>query len=65
MKHSDEQRSFFRILKDLKALDASNLQNNQMLLMSLIMTCCDLSDQVRPFPTSQNVAVSKLLRKGV
>lgn len=28
-----------------------------MLLMSLIMTCCDLSDQVRSWPTSQNVAV--------
>lgn len=48
----------FRILKDLKELDSTNLQNNQMLLMSLIMTCCDLSDQVRSFVTSQNVAVN-------
>ncbi|KAG4076228.1 hypothetical protein HA402_014777 [Bradysia odoriphaga] len=46
----------FRILKDLQALDSTNLKDNQMLLMSLLMTCCDLSDQVRSFPTSRDVA---------
>lgn len=29
--------------------------------MSLIMTCCDLSDQVRSWPTSQNVAVKQMI----
>lgn len=50
---------FLRILNDLKQLTIDNIKENSMLLMSLIITCCDLSDQVRPWPTTQNVAVKK------
>lgn len=54
----DFYKLFFpRILNDLKELTLDNVKENSMLLMSLLITCCDLSDQVRPWPTTQNVAV--------
>ena len=45
-------------MKDLEKLDHENIKENPRLLMSLLITCCDLSDQVRPWPTTLNVAVS-------
>ncbi|CAD7085831.1 unnamed protein product [Hermetia illucens] len=46
----------FRIFKQLKNLTQENLKDNTMLLMSLLITCCDLSDQIKPWPTTHYVA---------
>uniref|UniRef100_A0A1B0CBD1 Phosphodiesterase n=1 Tax=Lutzomyia longipalpis TaxID=7200 RepID=A0A1B0CBD1_LUTLO len=46
----------FRILANLRQLTPGNLKGNPMLLLSLMMTCCDLSDQIKPWPTTQFVA---------
>lgn len=48
----------YRIFKQLKNLTQENLKDNTMLLMSLLITCCDLSDQIKPWPTTHYVAVS-------
>lgn len=48
----------FRILANLRQLTPENLKEKPMHLLSLMMTCCDLSDQVKPWPTTQVVAVS-------
>lgn len=47
----------FRILNDLKKLTPDNLKENRMLLMSLLITCCDLSDQTLPWPMTKKIAV--------
>lgn len=46
----------FRILKDLKNLTSENIIDNQRLLLSLIITCCDLNDQVKSWDTVYRVA---------
>uniref|UniRef100_A0A1Q3FUB5 Phosphodiesterase n=2 Tax=Culex tarsalis TaxID=7177 RepID=A0A1Q3FUB5_CULTA len=48
----------FRILPHLKRLRAENLAEpaNQRLLLSLMITCCDLSDQIKSWKTVQHVA---------
>uniref|UniRef100_A0A1B0D2T1 Phosphodiesterase n=1 Tax=Phlebotomus papatasi TaxID=29031 RepID=A0A1B0D2T1_PHLPP len=46
----------FRILANLRQLTPENLKEKPMHLLSLMMTCCDLSDQVKPWPTTQIVA---------
>ncbi|XP_053697304.1 cGMP-dependent 3',5'-cyclic phosphodiesterase-like [Sabethes cyaneus] len=48
----------FRIMKKLKKLRADNLSEsaNQRLLLSLMITCCDLSDQIKSWETVQHVA---------
>lgn len=46
----------FRIFKQLKELRPDNLKDNTNLLMSLMITCCDLSDQIKPWPTTHYVA---------
>lgn len=51
--------SNYRILKELKQLTIENLCERRILLMSLLITCCDLSDQIKPWPTTLNVAVNK------
>jgi cGMP-dependent 3',5'-cyclic phosphodiesterase len=48
----------FRILRQLKLLKRDELVQKQRLLMSLIITCCDLNDQVKSWGTVQQVAVS-------
>lgn len=48
----------FSILRDLQELNASNLIEKRKLLMPLMITSCDLSDQIKPWPTTQHVAVS-------
>lgn len=48
----------FRIMSELKTLTIENLKEHRRLLISLLITCCDLSDQIRPWPSTQNVAVS-------
>uniref|UniRef100_A0A182J7G4 Phosphodiesterase n=1 Tax=Anopheles atroparvus TaxID=41427 RepID=A0A182J7G4_ANOAO len=48
----------FRILPRLKRLRAENLAEgaNQRLLLSLMITCCDLNDQIKSWNTVQHVA---------
>ncbi|XP_052864449.1 cGMP-dependent 3',5'-cyclic phosphodiesterase-like [Anopheles cruzii] len=48
----------FRILPRLKKLRSENLAEgaNQRLLLSLMITCCDLNDQVKSWKTVQHVA---------
>ncbi|XP_058120991.1 cGMP-dependent 3',5'-cyclic phosphodiesterase-like [Anopheles ziemanni] len=48
----------FRILPRLKKLRAENLAEgaNQRLLLSLMITCCDLNDQIKSWKTVQHVA---------
>lgn len=46
----------FGILRELQQLTAENVRSRKHLLMSLLMTCCDLSDQVRPWQTHREVA---------
>lgn len=46
----------FSILKDLQGLSSTNLGDKRRLLMPLMITSCDLSDQVKPWPTTQHVA---------
>ncbi|XP_059616189.1 cGMP-dependent 3',5'-cyclic phosphodiesterase-like isoform X2 [Phlebotomus argentipes] len=46
----------FRIISNLRQLTMENLKLKPMLFLSLLMTCCDLSDQVKPWPTTQFVA---------
>ncbi|XP_055641018.1 cGMP-dependent 3',5'-cyclic phosphodiesterase-like isoform X2 [Toxorhynchites rutilus septentrionalis] len=48
----------FRILPQLNELRADNLSEstNQRLLLSLMITCCDLSDQIKSWKTVQHVA---------
>lgn len=46
----------FRIFKDLKKLNADNIQNHQRLLLSLLITCCDLNDQIKTWTTVYRVA---------
>jgi cGMP-dependent 3',5'-cyclic phosphodiesterase len=46
----------FRILNDLKKLTSNNLHENQRLLLSLIITCCDLNDQIKAWSTVYRVA---------
>lgn len=46
----------FSILGQLQLLTAANVRSNKRLLMSLLMTCCDLSDQVRAWSTNKEVA---------
>nr|XP_029712454.1 cGMP-dependent 3',5'-cyclic phosphodiesterase-like isoform X1 [Aedes albopictus]XP_029712459.1 cGMP-dependent 3',5'-cyclic phosphodiesterase-like isoform X1 [Aedes albopictus] len=48
----------FRIMPYLKRLRPENLSegSNQRLLLSLMITCCDLSDQVKSWRTVQHVA---------
>jgi cGMP-dependent 3',5'-cyclic phosphodiesterase len=46
----------FRILKDLKSLTSENICENQRLLLSLLITCCDLNDQIKSWDTVYRVA---------
>lgn len=46
----------FGILGELQQLNGANVRDRKHLLMSLLMTCCDLSDQVRPWQTNREVA---------
>ncbi|XP_053672603.1 cGMP-dependent 3',5'-cyclic phosphodiesterase-like [Anopheles nili] len=48
----------FRILPRLKKLRSENMTegSNQRLLLSLMITCCDLNDQVKSWKTVQHVA---------
>jgi cGMP-dependent 3',5'-cyclic phosphodiesterase len=46
----------FRIFKDLKNLNAENIGENQRLLLSLLITCCDLNDQIKSWSTVKTVA---------
>lgn len=46
----------FRILKELKTLNAENIHDNQRVLLSLLMTCCDLNDQIKSWRTVHKVA---------
>uniref|UniRef100_A0A336L6K6 Phosphodiesterase n=1 Tax=Culicoides sonorensis TaxID=179676 RepID=A0A336L6K6_CULSO len=46
----------FRKLNDIKKLNSDNVKENQELLMSLLITCCDLNDQVKSWETVHNVA---------
>lgn len=46
----------FRILKELKQLNADNIQGKQRLLLSLLITSCDLNDQIKSWRTVQRVA---------
>ncbi|XP_062545703.1 cGMP-dependent 3',5'-cyclic phosphodiesterase-like [Armigeres subalbatus] len=48
----------FRIMPHLKRLQPQNLSegSNQRLLLSLMITCCDLSDQIKSWKTVQHVA---------
>lgn len=48
----------FSILRDLQELNSENLGDKRRHLMPLMITSCDLSDQVKPWPTTQHVAVS-------
>lgn len=50
----------FRKFKSLQQLNSQNIFNidNQRLLMSLLITCCDLNDQIKSWQTVQHVAVS-------
>lgn len=47
----------FSILKDLQQMTSTNFVDKRRLLMPLMITNCDLSDQVKPWPTTQHVAV--------
>lgn len=46
----------FRIFKELKKLNPDNIQENQRVLLSLLMTCCDLNDQIKSWRTVHRVA---------
>jgi cGMP-dependent 3',5'-cyclic phosphodiesterase len=46
----------FRIFKEIKTLNAENIPDNQRVLLSLLMTCCDLNDQIKIWSTVQRVA---------
>lgn len=46
----------FRIFKEIKSLNSENIQENQRVLLSLLMTCCDLNDQIKTWSTVQRVA---------
>jgi cGMP-dependent 3',5'-cyclic phosphodiesterase len=46
----------FRLFKELKSLTPDNLGENQRPLLSLLMTCCDLNDQIKSWKTVQKVA---------
>jgi cGMP-dependent 3',5'-cyclic phosphodiesterase len=48
----------FRIFKEIKNLTSENIQENpnQRVLLSLLMTCCDLNDQIKTWSTVQRVA---------
>lgn len=48
----------FRILKDLKNLTSESIHTEQRLLLSLLITCCDLNDQIKVWPQVHTVAVS-------
>jgi cGMP-dependent 3',5'-cyclic phosphodiesterase len=50
----------FRIIGQLKLLNATNVYEprNQRHLLSLLITCCDLNDQIKSWKTVQHVAVS-------
>jgi cGMP-dependent 3',5'-cyclic phosphodiesterase len=48
----------FRIMNQLKQLTPENIHEEQRLLMSLLITCCDLNDQIKSWPTVHRVAVS-------
>lgn len=47
-----------RILNHLKDLTLDTIAENKRNFLSLLMTCCDLSDQARPWATNEHVAVS-------
>lgn len=53
----------FRKFKYLQQLNSQNIFNvqHQRLLMSLLITCCDLNDQIKSWNTVQQVAVSKFV----
>ncbi|CRK94393.1 CLUMA_CG007900, isoform A [Clunio marinus] len=46
----------FRIFKQLKTLNPENIVDNQRMLLSLLMTCCDLNDQIKMWTTVHSVA---------
>lgn len=46
----------FRIFKDLKKLTSDNIKDNQRMLLSLLITCCDLNDQIKTWATVYRVA---------
>lgn len=46
----------FRIFKELKGLTPENIQDNQRLLLSLLITCGDLNDQIKRWTTVHRVA---------
>lgn len=46
----------FRIFKDLKALTPEINETNQRLMLNLMMTCCDLNDQIKSWSTVHKVA---------
>lgn len=48
-------------MNDLKQLKPDNLHTEQKLLLSLLITCCDLNDQIKGWPTVHRVAVSWML----
>lgn len=47
----------FRIFKDLKNLTSETIHENQRLLLSLLISCCDLNDQIKSWTTVHRVAV--------
>lgn len=46
----------FRSFKELKKLNPESLHDKQRLLLSLLMTCCDLNDQIKNWTTVHRVA---------
>ncbi len=56
----------FRIRKELDAMVASGYdkgkKRHKQLLLSLLMTSCDLSDQAKDWKNSKNIAVSRYIR---
>lgn len=46
----------FRIYKELQTLNPENISENRRVLLSLLMTCCDLNDQIKAWSTVQRVA---------
>lgn len=46
----------FRQFKELKMLNPDNIQENHRVLLSLLMTCCDLNDQIKTWNTVHRVA---------
>jgi cGMP-dependent 3',5'-cyclic phosphodiesterase len=46
----------FRIFKDLKSLTSDNIKDNSRMLLSLLITCSDLNDQIKSWSTVYSVA---------